>query len=128
MIRRPPRSTRTDTLFPYTTLFRSAAAGGAAPAGHVRMRHGLRNTCRSGFSRGLLTWPLPLRRQGEAGRGCPRFGMTQKADRKSVVWGKSVSVRVDLDGRRIIKKKTSRDIDNIVHELTPMLQIHITKK
>src|SRR3546814_11291954 len=27
MIRRPPRSTRTDTLFPYTTLFRSADAG-----------------------------------------------------------------------------------------------------
>src|SRR3546814_5316524 len=25
LIRRPPRSTRTDTLFPYTTLFRSAA-------------------------------------------------------------------------------------------------------
>src|SRR3546814_2701628 len=25
MIRRPPRSTRTDTLFPYTTLFRSPA-------------------------------------------------------------------------------------------------------
>src|SRR3546814_15112829 len=28
MIRRPPRSTRTDTLFPYTTLFRSAAPAG----------------------------------------------------------------------------------------------------
>src|SRR3546814_9331927 len=27
MIRRPPRSTRTDTLFPYTTLFRSMATG-----------------------------------------------------------------------------------------------------
>src|SRR3546814_18814057 len=27
MIRRPPRSTRTDTLFPYTTLFRSDAGG-----------------------------------------------------------------------------------------------------
>src|SRR3546814_10956038 len=27
MIRRPPRSTRTDTLFPYTTLFRSAGGG-----------------------------------------------------------------------------------------------------
>src|SRR3546814_20878857 len=26
MIRRPPRSTRTDTLFPYTTLFRSCSA------------------------------------------------------------------------------------------------------
>src|SRR3546814_16444987 len=27
MIRQPPRSTRTDTLFPYTTLFRSVDAG-----------------------------------------------------------------------------------------------------
>src|SRR3546814_5247937 len=33
MIRRPPRSTRTDTLFPYTTLFRSQAPG--------RTRHGV---------------------------------------------------------------------------------------
>src|SRR3546814_9381955 len=31
MIRRPPRSTRTDTLFPYTTLFRSAKLRGEAP-------------------------------------------------------------------------------------------------
>src|SRR3546814_7381186 len=29
MIRRPPRSTRTDTLFPYTTLFRSELSAGA---------------------------------------------------------------------------------------------------
>src|SRR3546814_5186735 len=29
MIRRPPRSTRTDTLCPYTTLFRSEGPGGA---------------------------------------------------------------------------------------------------
>src|SRR3546814_18332244 len=39
MIRRPPRSTRTDTLFPYTTLFRSFDRGGVRfsfhPAGHV---------------------------------------------------------------------------------------------
>src|SRR3546814_3148740 len=33
MIRRPPRSTRTDTLFPYTTLFRSDAEGTAHLAG-----------------------------------------------------------------------------------------------
>src|SRR3546814_9965211 len=35
MIRRPPRSTRTDTLFPYTTLFRSAGVElyGEADAG-----------------------------------------------------------------------------------------------
>src|SRR3546814_13060689 len=30
MIRRPPRSTRTDTLFPYTTLFRSGDRGDGA--------------------------------------------------------------------------------------------------
>src|SRR3546814_10063499 len=30
MLRRPPRSTRTDTLFPYTTLFRSEAGEAAA--------------------------------------------------------------------------------------------------
>src|SRR3546814_7002746 len=33
MIRRPPRSTRTDTLFPYTTLFRSVRAGRPAVVG-----------------------------------------------------------------------------------------------
>src|SRR3546814_9557372 len=32
MIRRPPRSTRTDTLFPYTTLFRSNAPDSKASA------------------------------------------------------------------------------------------------
>src|SRR3546814_7169826 len=32
MIRRPPRSTRTDTLFPYTTLFRSSSRAAVLPA------------------------------------------------------------------------------------------------
>src|SRR3546814_13607569 len=32
MIRRPPRSTRTDTLFPYTTLFRSPRSAAIHPA------------------------------------------------------------------------------------------------
>src|SRR3546814_16723404 len=57
MIRRPPRSTRTDTLFPYTTLFRSGQierlavhlrgvrrlvdrdAGGLDAGGHLLIRH-----------------------------------------------------------------------------------------
>src|SRR3546814_1325558 len=46
MIRRPPRSTRTDTLFPYTTLFRSRfgnsdddARTPAAMAGFERLAH-----------------------------------------------------------------------------------------
>src|SRR3546814_14773457 len=35
MIRRPPRSTRTDTLFPYTTLFRSPAGSRRRVGGSV---------------------------------------------------------------------------------------------
>src|SRR3546814_9560013 len=54
MIRRPPRSTRTDTLFPDTTLFRSRRypAGGveARPVTTAAGRQGLR-PCRSGRSR-----------------------------------------------------------------------------
>src|SRR3546814_6319323 len=36
MIRRPPRSTRTDTLFPYTTLFRSIRQSVEAEIAHAR--------------------------------------------------------------------------------------------
>src|SRR3546814_9773552 len=36
MIRRPPRSTRTDTLFPYTTLFRSSSCRPGTPARATR--------------------------------------------------------------------------------------------
>src|SRR3546814_9217834 len=36
MIRRPPRATRTDTRFPYTTLFRSDAESGQAVGIHAR--------------------------------------------------------------------------------------------
>src|SRR3546814_14808170 len=37
MLRRPPRSTRTDTLFPYTSRFRSVVPTGATPVGNDRM-------------------------------------------------------------------------------------------
>src|SRR3546814_7324394 len=38
MIRRPPRSTRTDTLLPYTTLFRSGRGQGLDRHQHVEVR------------------------------------------------------------------------------------------
>src|SRR3546814_13273693 len=38
MIRRPPRSTRTDTLFPYTTLFRSAHLKPGSRLTHARVQ------------------------------------------------------------------------------------------
>src|SRR3546814_5592181 len=52
MIRRPPRSTRTDTLFPYTTLFRSRFLGRLreihkpAPSPADRHRAGARRNAR----------------------------------------------------------------------------------
>src|SRR3546814_7776772 len=48
MIRRPPRSTRTDTLFPYTTLFRSPGCGSPALEPKDRAPHCWR-------------WPLTVR-------------------------------------------------------------------
>src|SRR3546814_1915616 len=42
MIRRPPRSTRTDTLFPYTTLFRSAVRRAVPPCDRGRPRRARR--------------------------------------------------------------------------------------
>src|SRR3546814_15831701 len=54
MIRRPPRSTRTATLFPYTTLFRSGYRIPAALAGRLPFYYGwviLACVCCAGFSR-----------------------------------------------------------------------------
>src|SRR3546814_17932137 len=58
MIRRPPRSTRTDTLFPYTTLFRSLAdANDADPE-----RHCAAPICEAvGASRLHALQPVPAR-------------------------------------------------------------------
>src|SRR3546814_14514403 len=49
MIRRPPRSTRTDTLFPYTTLFRSLR-----DVPHALRRDRLRARLHAGLDRHLL--------------------------------------------------------------------------
>src|SRR3546814_14959112 len=55
----------------------------------------------------------PRRGAGDTGNGWPRWQgslFDPDRDRKSVVEGKSVSVRVDLGGRRIIKKKIKINI------------------
>src|SRR3546814_3476596 len=54
MIRRPPRSTRTDTLFPYTTLFRSTDCppdAAAPPARRSASRAGTCTKCRANKDR-----------------------------------------------------------------------------
>src|SRR3546814_4660217 len=59
MIRRPPRSTRTDTLFPYTTLFRSIGRGGGREASRQDRTTG-RGT--RFFSQGLRSMSVDRRR------------------------------------------------------------------
>src|SRR3546814_11410457 len=145
MIRRPPRSTRTDTLFPYTTLFRSdrsrlrrrfcwptltpsllfravyrppgrirgmpgiwpdhghfAAFWQCRRAGAVEMR---RNTVNCGACLENATIYTRYHRypQVPGGREWRQSGALggqgkEHTDRKGVVQGKSVSLRVDLGG------------------------------
>src|SRR3546814_19944600 len=60
------------------------------------------------FSRGAVPWKI-IRRTTMGTSSLParlsKHMTTSRRDRKSVVWGKRVSVRVDLGGRGIIKKK-----------------------
>src|SRR3546814_3601426 len=52
MIRRPPRSTRTDTLFPYTTLFRSYST-------HCMASDPCSSRCAPAWTRHRGCWPRP---------------------------------------------------------------------
>src|SRR3546814_15942369 len=104
MIRRPPRSTRTDTLFPYTTLFRSALHILIARKEEGRAAHHIgAGEDQVVIGRGAVNGTIA----GIAIVAAGNFvgDRDRKRDRKSVVSGKSVSVRVDLGGRRIIKNK-----------------------
>src|SRR3546814_11144666 len=80
MIRRPPRSTRTDTLFPYTTLFRSK--GGLEPGMVVQGPwQGSRPADRACREQHVPLAACVLRHQLQAYRnaGCHRIAATQEA-------------------------------------------------
>src|SRR3546814_20294080 len=78
MIRRPPRSTRTDTLFPYTTLFRSNILPDIPPGVHVNQRHNAKrqNTNRSALLRRSRRNPREL-------RFCPLHQLLDQQGRQS---------------------------------------------
>src|SRR3546814_10493157 len=79
MIRRPPRSTRTDTLFPYTTLFRSPGYADSRPWMACGGSSGM-DACRAGEHApvGTTLLPKPANRlvtHGDAGLGRSRRSM-----------------------------------------------------
>src|SRR3546814_11603327 len=131
MILRPPRSTRTDTLFPYTTLFRSegdrprctsrrrgsagtppsppsAACGRDGPALATGGRNRPRKPGKHGgspphFAPGRKTCPLA----GAFWRRDARF-VRRCSVRTSAEWGKRLSERVNHGGPRIIQKNNKK--------------------
>src|SRR3546814_19748067 len=126
MIRRPPRSTRTDTLFPYTTLFRStaceASGGGAATVAPLPLRQCFAlpppHRCATGrIFRDDLSHPpgfLSVARRRADGRRAgadPARVVVGRARlyraRKRVVEGKRVAVRGEVGGGRIIQKNNT---------------------
>src|SRR3546814_11224899 len=116
MIRRPPRSTRTDTLFPYTTLFRSQALQDFDEVQVPRIGQNHRRFERFGPGEGAERSPLgrcrfpAINAGGNEGRDAVRLALEDPdtrfvararypacdwaADRKSVGEGKSVAVSV----------------------------------
>src|SRR3546814_12329847 len=75
MIRRPPRSTLTDTLFPYTTLFRSFVPRSDPPRRLSRGRHGgtIGRSSRGG-SDVSQSFAYPMRRRARRTVGCEGEG------------------------------------------------------
>src|SRR3546814_10327596 len=76
MTRRPPRSTRTDTLFPYTTLFRSPGLGA-----------GLRRHLDVPRAAGDRAVPAARRSFQHRGRGRAHAGRVPVRDRRRGGWG-----------------------------------------
>src|SRR3546814_3353563 len=82
MIRRPPRSTRTDTLFPYTTLFRSRGKTVGSPTSVAESRRPLKHLwyyverwC--GLATGFPDWK-PFCRVAKYGTTAARFERSEE--------------------------------------------------
>src|SRR3546814_1939284 len=115
MIRRPPRSTRTDTLFPYTTLFRSHARA-AAPdraAGRLHRRG----------NRGLGEQRQPQRamplRLGAQVQALPRGALTRSEEHTSELQS---LMRISYAVFCLKKKKTKTQQYTQAHAYTTILK------
>src|SRR3546814_2222615 len=105
MIRRPPRSTRTDTLFPYTTLFRSASRTRAAGRSSENSGRSKRTSC---LSSGV---PEPV---------CEQPGIDDRHGLHEMLLLAQVIVRGALDLRQLLVIEIGR-----AHVCTPATNANI---
>src|SRR3546814_11326685 len=111
MIRRPPISTRTDTLFPYTTLFRSLCTGErtALPRERCFLFAQPLDRCHAVLD-------LTEGRQGgpAIGEGCliPTCGGTigLRLDKAAVEDGRKDAATQRIDGQRIVRRSEARRV------------------
>src|SRR3546814_17679233 len=105
MIRRPPRSTRTDTLFPYTTLFRSSGRCQRACASSVRAASGLRSQSVSAKKEFLFGEHRIERRIGRfGGHGVNLLHRPADADARNVGMSGEIAIVMEI-GRESCRER-----------------------
>src|SRR3546814_5633201 len=98
MTRRPPRSTRTDTLFPYTTLFRSVE-GGDAPSRRERRAPRPRMARPSAQGRVAGVPRMSHRRRLPADLRCRRDNRKGRNDLLHAGWNTQRAFQMSADSR-----------------------------
>src|SRR3546814_5374855 len=93
MLRRPPRSTRTDTLFPYTTLFRSGTVGQE----HVNVLRG-DIALDASFNRGSNTLHLPAAASAYSAQLVGSIVVLISVDSEIATPVSSAGLTLDFDG------------------------------
>src|SRR3546814_7061978 len=114
MILRPPRSTRTDTLFPYTTLFRSFSITTARVSGTAGRGNG--TICSSSVS-SLAAGPLRSRRTSSLNAALKR-SEEHTSELQSLM-------RISYAVFCLKKKKKHKHINTSKHEFTSITNIYI---
>src|SRR3546814_8125672 len=112
MIRLPPRSTRTDTLFPYTTLFRSVPVRSADRPDPARRRQHL-----SGRSRGRARRTSRGSRRGGAGLAVRGLRRASPCDRRSEEHTSELQSLMRISYAVFCLKKKNKQITDRRHDL-----------
>src|SRR3546814_3796871 len=112
MIRRPPRSTRTDTLFPYTTLFRSPSAAETVSATSWTERPYRAIALRSSFTSSVGAPPIwsALRSEEHTSehQSLMRISYAVFCLKKNIKIGEEADSQGEADGTDSNRERTAR--------------------